>query len=202
VNSVEVRDLLSYAASLDRWLRTSDPEAAELMLTGWAELLASVPYAVAREAVQRHYSVHQERTVTPGDLLDAWRESLRTDSSAEALRAPRTDGGPARNVGTYLRAVQDAVAAGQPVESVPVPPGEQLSDTADAWSRRCSFHTICACSHRKCRGGWLDEETTVTNGQGATYPAVRRCPVCVDGILMAEERGIARKPRRAAGARR
>lgn len=161
MNLAEVRDLLSTASGYDRWLRSSDPEEAGLMLTGWAELLEPVPYGVALEALRRHYSLPDARTIQPGDLVEAHRAAVREES----------------------------VKRGQEV------------GRSEAWVRRCAFHTICACSHTECWGGFLDEETTVTNDLGREYPAVKRCPTCVDGIIMAEERGIARRPRPVAAGR-
>jgi hypothetical protein len=203
VIAAEVSDLLRYAATLDRWLKQSDPEAGQLMVAGWTDMLAAVPYAVAREAVQRHYSVHQERTIQPGDLLDAYRETLRAKTAEEVLQqtaelnaaAP----GPRQGMGLWMRDVLAAVRAGLPAESVPIPAGTSVTPAQDAWQRRCAFPNICACSHTECRAGWLDQPATVVNSLGRSYEAAKRCPVCTDGILMAQERGIARKPRQHSG---
>lgn len=205
MNVAEVTDLLRYASTLDRWLRTTDPEAGQLMVAGWTDMLASVPYAVARETVLRHYSVHQERTIQPGDILDAYRESLRAQTAAEVLEQAaelrEAEVGPRPLMGAWMREVLAAIRAGEAPESVPFPAMlPPLSPSAEAWQRRCAFPSICACSHTECRGGWLDVEVEVSNTLGRSYPAVKRCPVCSDGILMAQERGIARRPR--AGARR
>lgn len=198
----EVADLLRYASTLDRWLRASDQESGQMMVAGWSNMLAAVPATAAQATVLAHYSQANARTLTPGDILSAWRDQelreTRTVADKEA-RTPRTGG---QLLGVYLRRVLEVVRGGGRVEDVPVPSGSGLTPAAEAWARRCAYPTICACSHTECRAGWLDVETSVVNGLGDTYPAVRRCPVCADGLLMAEEKGIARKPSKYSGARR
>lgn len=141
--------------------------------------------------------LYQSSTEDGALMITGWSDMLGQvplEVAREAARRHYAEPG-ARTLtpGDILGAHRDAVREESARQGKSTP-------TSEAWERRCSFHTICACSHTECWGGFLDEEVTVTNALGREYPAVKRCPVCVDGILMAEERGIARRPRPAARA--
>lgn len=207
----EVTDLLRYASSLDQWLRQTNPEEGAVMVVGWASILEPVDAAGAMAYVRRHYSEPGARTLTPGDVLGDWHDRRRASAAEETAAAEleaRTVPGtlmPMVAVSDYLRDVMEAVRAGLSWDSVARPKGvgRGLTPHADELSRRCCYHTLCACDHKACRDGWLDEPGAVTNTLGRTYEAVQRCPHCLDALKMAEERGIAKKPRRTpVGARR
>lgn len=204
----DTRRLLSYAGSLDPWMGQTSPDEAAIMVIGWADLLTPVPFDVAQGAVKRHYSEPGARSIQPGDVLGAWHEHRRVEAreSSYAVDAtvPQTLAGVtpvARSMAAYLRECLEVAGAGGDVLTVPRPAAYRLSPSAEDRERACAFPKICACSHTECRGGFLDAEEHVTSTLGQRYPAVRFCPVCADGLLMAVEQGVARKPS-AAGARR
>ena len=195
--------LLSYCAGLDPWLKSFAPDEAAMTLAGWSDLLGAVPLEFAKATAKRHYSHPDARTLTPGEVLSLWNaERRRAQTLAErderAATALELNAGtaevqtviPAGGATEYLEALAEAIAAGKDPRSVPRPAGVRvLSPVGDVASRRCRHHDICACTHTECRDGWLDVETTVVNGNGASYPAVERCPNCEDAGKMADELG-------------
>lgn len=205
MSPTELTDLLRYASSLDHWLKQTSPEEGAVMVAGWATILEPVPIQHAMDTVRRHYSQAEARTIQPGDILGAWHAQRRQEAAAELSTRERELPGLEvdPSISHYLHEVLAASRRGEGLESVPRPPAVQfLTSSQSAWSRRCVYHAICVCDHTDCRDGWLDEESVITNNMGRNYPAVRRCPHCNDALLMAEERGIAKKPSKAAYARR
>lgn len=206
----EVGDLLRFCSSVDPWLKQTSPEEGAVMVAGWGVLLEAVPADVAMRTAREHYQRGEVRTITPGDLLDAWavvrrRGQRDTDDAARRVEAQHElvspdDLAPVFGSATqYLTDMMAAVARGEDPATVVRPAGVRvlsLSPDGEARERQCAFPSICVCTHLECRDGWLDEETVKVNGQGKSYPAAQRCPMCNDGILMAQEKGIARKPRR------
>ena len=180
------------------------------MVAGWGMLLEAIPADVAMRAAREHYAQGEVRTVTPGDLLDAWAAVRRRQQQALTDDVRRADVQPelvAEDLAplfgsgaAYMADMVAAVARGEDPRTVTRPAGVRVrsySPEAEARERVCRFPDICVCTHLECRDGWLDEETAVVNGQGKSYPAAQRCPQCDDALQMAQERGIARKPRRA-----
>lgn len=211
----EVGDLLRFCSSVDPWLKQTSPEEGAVMLAGWGMLLGAVPTDVAMRAARAHYSTGEARTITPGDLLDVWtaeRRRAQQEASDAAGRAEvqhelvGSDFTPVFGSGAaYLADMMAAVARGEDPRLVPRPAGVRvrtLSPEGEARERCCPWPDICVCTHLECRGGWLDEEGTRVNALGRSYPAAVKCPRCDDALQMAIERGLVRKPRRAAPARR
>lgn len=207
----EVADLLRFCSTLDTWLGKVTPEEATVMIGGWTVMLEAMPADVAMRACKAHYSHGGERTVTPGDLLDYWaahRAAARTDDQAvsvqQALDAGPDTPGIFGSATAYLADMMAVVAQGGDPSTVVRPAGvrvRSLSPAAEAKERACRFPDICVCTHLECRDGWLDAETTRRSALHQDCAQATRCPQCNDGLLMAIERGVARKPRRTAGAR-
>lgn len=211
----ETADLLRYAASLDRWLKETDPESAQMMVAGWSSMLGEVPLDWAQRAVRDHYAQPEARTIMPGDLLHGWLDAARRDRQREQDAAHRVEVQKELSVGDavptvfgsatqYLTDMMAAVARGEDPSTVVRPAGVRvlnLSPEADARSRACRFPSICLCTHLECRDGWLDQDGVRVNSQGKSYPAAQRCPMCEEGMVMAQERGVARRPRRATAGR-
>lgn len=202
MNREQVGVVLASAAAIDPRLAARDPETAELRHTGWWHILAEVPFPFAMDYLRRFYSEPRDFPMQPAEILQAWREELREQRTA--ARAPDTepqptlDGGSVRpSMIAWLREAWAAGAEGRDPKSVPVPLGGPFNRTSDAdrRSRQCIYPDLCACSHTECRDGWLDAETTRTTDVGVATPAVERCPHCKDALTMAEERGIAKRPR-------
>lgn len=207
----ETSDLLRYAASLDRWLKESDREAAQMMVAGWTSVLLPVPKDLAMAAVRDHYAQPEARTIQPGDILGVWRDHVSREQRALDVAAEREDAVALRtgmqeaiavgNAGVYLAAMHEAIAQGLDPSTVTPPAGVRImrrTPEQEARERRCVFHTICVCTHLECWAGFLDQPTTITNAHGKVYPAVARCPRCDDAVQMAQERGLVKRPRRMA----
>jgi hypothetical protein len=196
-----VEALLALLVSLDPRLRAPDPGTAEIRVSAWTSLLAEVPPTFAVRFAERAYQEVRDWPLVPAEILTAWREEQRETAQAqgEALfgddRYRQRRSGWSAEVVDYCLAVMAAVQAGLPAESVerPVLPERHLTPAQEAWQRRCTFHTICACDHTRCRDGWLDVEET-TEALFGTYPVVVRCPHCEDATRMAVEQGLAKKP--------
>jgi hypothetical protein len=214
VNPNEVGDLLRFCSSVDPWLKQTSPEEGAVMVGGWGMLLEAVPADVAMRAARAHYSAGDARTITPGDLIDAWATVRRRDQQADTDEVQRRETAvaigdvelaPVFGSGAqYLADMMAAVERGEDPATVTRPAGVRvrtLSPEGEARERACRFPDICACTHLECRDGWLDEPGVRTNNLGRSYEAAQKCPQCEDGVLMAIEKGIARKPRRATAAR-
>lgn len=206
----EVGDLLRFCSTVDPWLKATSPEEGAVMVGGWAIMLEAMPADVAIRAAKDHYSHGGERTITPGDLLDYWAAHRKAATEPVALsvqQALDAGDGPAVMFGSgsqYLADMMAVVAQGGDPATVVRPSGvrvRMLSPDGEAKERACRFPDICACTHLECRDGWLDAETTRRSVLGQDCLQATRCPQCQDGLLMAIERGVARKPRRTAGAR-
>lgn len=210
----ETRTLLSGASVLDRWLNATDADMAQEMVSGWSRILEAVPLAFAQRTVRDHYAAPEARTIQPGDIAGAWRAQRRHDQDLADAEARRTEAATVLEAttigdvialggaGEYLRAMQAAIGRGEDPRTVARPAGVRVrtySPEAEARERRCTFWEVCICTHTECRDGWLDDDTTVVGANGRSYAAAQRCPRCEEGLQMAQERGIARKPRRAAG---
>lgn len=210
MSPAETADLLRFCSSLDTWLGKVTPEEAATMVAGWAVMLEGMPADLAMRTARAHYQHGDARTITPGDLLDAWAADRRSQQEAAVASVqPALEAGVGEPVifgsaSDYLRDMVAAVAAGRDPSTVTRPAGVRmlsLSPEAEARSRACRFPDICVCTHLECRDGWLDVETTRRSVLGQDCAQVTRCPMCNDALLMAGEKGIARKPRKTAGAR-
>jgi hypothetical protein len=211
VTPAEVADLLRFCSTLDPWLGKVTPEEGGVMVGGWTVMLDAMPADVAMRAAKAHYSHGGERTLTPGDLLDYWaaqRGQAHAEQTAVSVQQALDAGaGPAVLFGSgreYLADMMAVVAQGGDPSTVTRPAGvrvRMLSPEAEARERACRFPDICVCTHLECRDGWLDAETTRRSVLGQDCLQATRCPQCNDGLLMAVEKGVARKPRRTAGAR-
>lgn len=206
MSPAEVADLLRYCSALDPWLKQTSPEEGAVMVGGWATILAHVPADHAMRYAQVHYSQGNARTITPGDVLADYHDTVRAEQAAaeEAeVRELATVGAGdllgGSGAAAYLRDLASAHAAGRDLSTVPRPATVRvLPVDADVRGRRCVYHALCACDHTRCRGGWSDDEAVVVNALGRSYPAVQRCLHCQDALIMAEERGVAKKPSRTA----
>ena len=201
----EVALVATSAAAIDPRLATRDEASADLRNSAWFQIIGEVPIGFALDHVRAAYSEVRDWPLQPAEILQAWRQQQSAARAAEAPyvgpyeREPETlDGGAANpSVATWLREVREALADGKTIDSVPKPFGGpvQWTEQAIRRQRQCPYPDLCACSHTECRAGWLDVEGTVVNGLGKTYTTVQRCPHCNDALLMAIDRGIARKPR-------
>jgi hypothetical protein len=170
VTPTQVADLLRFCSSVDPWLKQTSPEEGAVMVAGWGLLLEAMPADVAMRTAREHYQHGGERTITPGDLLDAWAAVRRASQSQvhredqSALEAATTDAEHVfGSASTYLADMMAAVAAGRDPSTVVRPSGVRvlsLSPEAEARERACRFPDICVCTHLECRDGWLDVETT------------------------------------------
>lgn len=165
----------------------------------------------------------EDRMVSLGDAVDealirlnqhVYRHDARIAGAAKEIGKRL----PARSSASLTEAVQ-AARAGEPV---PAPKGgdgceawsfEQAlrdraeyeadlaaeppcTDPADIRARACGNRRLCACSHTKCRGGFLDgDQITVKNGRA--YAAAIPCPHCDDAKRMVGESRPAPKGSRA-----
>lgn len=210
MSPTDVQDLLRFCGSVDPWLGKTTPEEGAVMVAGWTLMLEAIPGDVAMRAARAHYQHGEARTITPGDLLDAWAGERRREqqSTTDAIAAASIQQALDAEVGPaifgsgaqYLADMMAVVAQGGDPATVVRPAGvrvRMLSPSAEARERSCAFPDICVCTHLECRGGWLDTEETVVNGLGRHYPAARYCPQCLDGVKMAGEKGVARRPRKA-----
>lgn len=203
MNREQVGVVLATAAAIDPRLAARDPETAELRVTGWWHILAEVPLPFALDYVRRFYSEPRDFPMQPAEVLQTWRERQREQRAAartpqDAEEQLTLDGGAARpSMIAWLREAWVATSEGRSPSSVQIPMGGPFNRTSDAERRirQCTYPDICACSHTECRDGWLDAETTRTTDVGASTVAVQRCPHCKDALLMAEERGIAKRPK-------
>jgi hypothetical protein len=204
VNATELADLLRYCSSLDPWLKQTSPEEATVMLAGWGTILGPVPADEAMRAARAHYSEPGARTITPGDVLDAWRASRR-EAAQVAERAEVEQlalvGPPSvltsKPAVSYLTALRNALDLGLDTKTVAAPEGLRFrSHASNVRARRCQWHELCACDHLECRDGWSDEVIITRDDAGRRHEAVRRCAHCWDALKMAEERGLLKKVRR------
>lgn len=195
----QARVLLAYLVALDPRLRASDEGTAAIRTKAWAKLLDEVDPGYAMRFVELAYSEPREWALQPAEILQGWRTAQADARTAEETlwREKYPDRRKSSAVmQAYIRKVWAAIQGGKSFDTVPRPVGlvVQLSPEADARERRCVYHRICACEHIQCRDGLLDEEVVLVNGLGVSYPAVKRCPFCNDALLMAEERGLAKRP--------
>lgn len=207
----EVALVAASAAAIDPRLATRDEATTDLRTAAWFQIIGDVPLAFALDQVRAAYSEVRDWPLQPAEILQAWRQQQTAARTAQAPYvgpydeepAETLDGGAAKpSVAAWLRQALDAAREGRSIDSVPKPFGGPIQWTEQAIrrQRQCPYPDLCACSHTECRSGWLDVEGTVVNGLGKTYVQVERCPHCKDALLMAIDRGIARKPR--GGARR
>jgi hypothetical protein len=203
MTEAHIEALLALLVSLDPRLRAPDAGTAELRVRAWTSLLGEVSPAFAVKYSELAYQEVRDWPLAPAEILMAWREVQQAAAveQGEALFAgDRTrvrQSGWAPEIVDWCLAVIDATRRGEDPESVPRPqlPERYLTPAQEAWQRRCTFHTLCACDHTVCRDGFLDVETS-SEGLFGTYPAVQRCPFCADATAMAVERGLAKKPSR------
>lgn len=176
---------------VERHYRDADP----VELTSGRVLVAYRQWQAAEQAAADMVAERQELAgmLGIGELLkrrptwfDAYRGACDEAADWDAVYAHR---------GADLQ--REVAHARQRVAAVPIPSAARPVDPEsprEQRARRCVFHQLCACPHTDCRDGWLDEEGTVEAANGLMYPASRRCPFCNDAVLMAVERGVAKKP--------
>lgn len=187
--------LLAFCAAADDRFATADPATADARVRTWATILSTVDPAFALDHARRAYSKPRDRMLTPGEVRTAWANHQRVEDSrrrpvAAGNAAPSgpAPAGAAPTLWGYLKALGDAVAAGQDPTLVPRPRSARVMGRADDLrSRQCANWRNCSCSHERCRGGWLDVEETATNMLGLLYPVVKACPFCHDAASMAAQ---------------
>jgi len=199
-----VTGLLTQILALDPRIRPADADEARAKAETWHKILADVDPQFAFTVVHRYYADQPGYSITPGVIVSAWREqqtAARTAArTAEGPAQPALPGTPEHpSVAKFLKAVLAAVHAGHDQSTVPRPVGvlPKLVNGQDP-QRLCQYPDLCACDHTICRDGWLDDEIATEHpwGGGRQHRRIKRCPFCRDALLMAEERGIAKKPNR------
>lgn len=191
--------LLMLLTSVDPRHAVADELTARGKAETWAKLLnmSGVDPQWARSYVERSYREPRPQALTLGDICRAWSNVRRVEESKERVTVLPgfTQLGKRPEWFDQFKAECDAVrSAGGDPEGVPL--HAQLLKLDETRERRCVNHDKCVCTHTECRDGWLDQGTTVTSEHGTKYPAVRRCPMCFDVVLMQSEL----KPRRRARA--
>jgi len=198
--------LLGFLIALDPRLSAPDETTSKIRTSAWTALLCNVDPAFAMEFSQRAYSEPRDWPLQPAEILQAWRqrqeETNRRAEEAHRQQHPEERRGNAARMAAYLRDVFAATQRGESFDSVPVPEGLVVTQSPEARARerRCVWWTICACDHQNCFAGYLDAEVEIENSLGAKYSAVKRCPWCGDAAVMADERGMTKRP--TAGGRR
>lgn len=182
--------LLAYIASLDPRMIPPDPETARIRARAWWRILQDVDPVWAQRYVEHAYSQLRDFSVTVAEIRHEWLLAAEVDETAELREESHAPGGRASQVVMdWLRA---CLVAGK---ALPIPEGVgRISPKLDALQRRCTYHALCACPHTHCRAGWEDAPHVVEDAQGRQREAVKRCDHCRDALLMAEERGIAKRP--------
>ena len=186
----QVRAILATIVALDPRMTAPDAATATIRARVWHDLIGECDPDWALRFVQRAYAEPRPFPLTPAEIRAAWRDGLADQHAAVDAERDREviDRDPAAwsqafdTLRTLLRGGTATMRS----------TGRVLTAEQDAWSRRCLYWRLCACSHRYCRDGWLDAEGEVTRQDGSTSPGVVRCPACRDGILIAEEKGIAK----------
>lgn len=199
-----VEALLALLVSLDPRMRAPDEATAKIRVRAWSTLLAEVDPAYAVRYAEHAYQEVRDWPLQPAEILQAWRsEQVETAEHQgdelfgdDGVRRWSSSLGWEPAMIDYLRDVLAAAERGEDVLSVPRPQTtvKPLTAAQDAWQRRCAYHRICACDHTECRDGILDAEETIIGWNGHSYLTNRRCPHCNDALLMAIERGIAKRP--------
>lgn len=206
----QVIGLLREIVGADGRHRPPDADSAQAKAEVWHKILADVDQRFALRFVHRYYSDAPEYAIQPGMILNAWREQQTAARTAARVAGepsqPSLPGTPEHpSVGRFLKAVLTAVHNGIDQSTVPRPAGWQprLVNGQDP-ARLCPYPDLCACEHKVCRVGWLDDEVATDHPWGGSrqHRRVKRCPHCRDALLMAEETGIAKKPNRWRGGRR
>lgn len=192
----QVTGLLVVLTSLDTRFTAPDAETAAVRARVWWKIMGEVDPAYAMRYVERAYSEARNYALQAADILASWRADVAAAHSAEDAERDRAEGlwqSTSDRQAETLDALR-AIAAGATVDQVVPETGRRLTESAETWIRRCTYHRICACSHRTCWDGWEDEDVVTTDDLGREHRAVRRCVACADAVLMATEQGIAKKP--------
>ena len=189
MNATQAVTLLAYITSVDpRWSQLPDEEAS-IRATAWATVLEDVDPVWAMAHTKRYYSREQSYQITPGGIRAAWMTTQRVEG-AKARQAPEeVPGVPVPpNLSAYMREVLAISQAGGDPTTVPRPASARHMTVAeDIRSRLCRYWKGCACDHKRCRDGWLDEAQHVIGTTGLTYEQVEPCPHCHDAAIMAAE---------------
>lgn len=189
----QVSAILGTIVALDPRMTSPDPTTAEIRARVWHGLIGECDPDWALRFVQAAYAEPRSFPLQAAEIRAAWRDGLAARHAAEdADRERQTLAGDPEAWAAAFDVLRSILATGR--DRVMPPTGRVLTAEQDAWSRRCLYWRLCACSHRYCRDGWLDAEGEVTREDGRVTTGVKRCPACADSILMAEEKGIARKP--------
>lgn len=204
-----IRLLLATLVSLDSRLATPDRTSDAIRVSAWLKLLGEVDPAYAMRHAERAYQQVRDWPLQPAEILQAWRADQAAGQRVQETQAVREESarllpGAGEAMRRYVRDVWDAVQNGRAWDSVARPPQVvTISRAQDERERRCPHHRLCACTHDRCRAGWLDAEAVIIGVNGREYPAVQECSWCRDAKLMAEELGQAPRPgTRTAGRRR
>ncbi len=186
--------IIATIIALDSRMTALDADTAKLRIRAWWRILQDVDPAWAMRYVEHAYSQLRDFPITPAEIRTEWLRASERDETVTAREEIQGSGGRATPVVMdWLRASWLSLTSGGPV--LPIPEGVgRLSDAADRRGRRCVYHELCACPHTHCRAGWEDAPHVIRNGQDREYEAVKRCEMCRDALLMAEERGIAKRP--------
>jgi hypothetical protein len=204
-------ELLALINTLDPRFRLGADDDTRARAEVYAKVLTTggVEPRWAGGFVTRYYTVEREWPLQIGAIVQAWKGEQRVQEARErdpmeALREHRNAPPWFRQYALDCQAAADATGSTDPltrrqaIEAVPRPP---VRDTglAGTRARDCGVEQ-CPCSHTRCRGGWLDEQTEVES-HGIIYTLAVRCRACTDAVLMREERAENRRasrPRRGA----
>lgn len=186
--------LLTVIVSLDPRMSPPDETTAKIRVTAWWKILQEVDPLWATRYVEHAYSQLRDFPITVAEIRHEWLRASERDETAARRDDERRSGGRATPlVMDWVRASYASVRAGGQVLPIPAGVG-RLSPEADLRQRRCRFHTLCACPHTHCRDGWEDAPHEIRDAMDRPHEAVKRCAQCNDALLMAEERGTAKRP--------
>lgn len=170
MNTEEITHVLAVASAVD----SRAPQPHPHVLSVWAGLLDDVPVRAAERAVREHYRRSRE-TITPADIVEAWK-SWRADESAKRTaleeRAARERAVARPEIGErgMLRLVGELAAAKALRAGGSVEEAEEARETAEGelgarrlWSRVpcpwCKAPVKARCTRPGERGSTVERTT-------------------------------------------
>lgn len=189
--------LLTLIRSLDPRFGQQDADAAKLRASAWSKILEGVDEGWAAGFVQRWYSQPRDHMLTAADIRQAWWSTVKRDEAAEHAARELASLTGSRRPPAWLPAFMAALPSkaawkeareskGQwwnrarelrgIAASTAIPTLTDNPVTDSGRDRACGVRD-CACTHLDpCRNGWMDDAEPV-----------KRCPICLDAVLMRGE---------------
>lgn len=161
----EITQVLAVAAAVDSRAPQPHPD----VLRVWQALLADVPVQAAERAVQEHYRRSRE-TITPADIVDAWKAQRARERDLEVARELRPVAPPEVGERGMLRAVGELAAAKALRAGRSADEAEDAREIAEGelgarrlWSRvrcpHCAAAPKSRCSRPGARGVRVERST-------------------------------------------